>query len=338
MGWKGILGFNHGVVQAPLGPDISGPELAAAVANAGGIGLLRLPDWPAPDRVRDLIRRTRSLTERPFGAAIVLAFPHEENLRVVLEEKLAVLQVYWGEFPRERVDEAHLAGVKVLHQVGSFEEAAKAKEAGVDGIIVQGCEAGGHVIGQEGLLPLLPRVVDLVSDTDISVIAAGGIVDGRGYAAALALGAQGVCLGTRFLTTEESFAHPLYKKRLIEINCTDYTNVFGRARWPGAPQRVLKTTFYDQWKNLPEQETEENQPIIGHTIIHGVHRDIRRFAGTVPNATTTGDIDSMVMYAGQGVGLITEIIPASEVVKRNGRLVKAPDPMTQVAINGWPGW
>uniref|UniRef100_A0A0E0LW53 Nitronate monooxygenase domain-containing protein n=1 Tax=Oryza punctata TaxID=4537 RepID=A0A0E0LW53_ORYPU len=317
MGWKGILGFDYGIVQAPLGPDISGPELAAAVANAGAIGLLRLPEWPAPDYVRDLIRKTRSLTEKQFGAAIVLAsFPHEENLRVVLEEKLAVLQVYWGDFPRERVDEAHLAGVKVLHQVGSFEEAAKAKEAGVDGIIVQGREAGGHVIGQEGLLPLLPRVVDLVSDTGISVIAAGGIVDGRGYAAALALGAQGVCLGTRFLASEESFAHPLYKKRLIEMNCTDYTNVFGRARWPGAPQRVLKTTFYDQWKNLPEEETEENQPIIGHTIIHGVHRDIRRFAGTVPNVTTTGDIDSMVMYAGQGVGLITEIIPASEVVKR----------------------
>uniref|UniRef100_A0A0D9X932 Uncharacterized protein n=1 Tax=Leersia perrieri TaxID=77586 RepID=A0A0D9X932_9ORYZ len=312
MGWKGTLGFDYGVVQAPLGPDISGPELAAAVANAGGIGLLRLPDWPAPDHVRELIRKTRGLTEKSFGAAIVLAFPHEENLRVVLEEKLAVLQVYWGEFPRERVDEAHLAGVKVLHQVGNLEEAVKAKEAGVDAIIVQGREAGGH----EGLLPLLPRVVDLVSDSCTSVIAAGGIVDGRGYAAALALGAQGICLGTRFLASEESFAHPLYKKRLIEMNCTDYTNVFGRARWPGAPQRVLKTTFYDQWKNLPDQETEENQPIIGHSIIHGVHKDIRRFAGTVPNATTTGDIDSMVMYAGQGVGLITEIIPASEVVKR----------------------
>uniref|UniRef100_A0A8R7P7H9 Nitronate monooxygenase n=1 Tax=Triticum urartu TaxID=4572 RepID=A0A8R7P7H9_TRIUA len=148
MGWKGVLGFDYGVVQAPLGPDISGPELAAAVANAGAIGLLRLPDWPAPDHVRGLIQRTRSLTEKPFGAAIVLAFPHEENLRVVLEEKLAVLQVYWGEFPKERVDEAHRAGVKVLHQVGNLEEAAKAKEAGVDGIIVQGREAGGHVIGQ----------------------------------------------------------------------------------------------------------------------------------------------------------------------------------------------
>ncbi|KAM0899093.1 hypothetical protein ACQ4PT_021526 [Festuca glaucescens] len=316
MGWKGILGFDYGVVQAPLGPDISGPELAAAVANAGGIGLLRLPDWPAPDHVRELIRRTRSLTERPFGAAIALPFPHEENLRVVLEEKLAMLQVYWGEFPKERVDEAHRAGVKVLHQIGSIEEAVKAKEAGVDGIIVQGREAGGHVIGQEGLLPLLPRVVDLVSDSATLVIAAGGVVDGRGYAAALALGAHAVCLGTRFVATEESFAHPLYKKKLIEMNCTDYTNVFGRARWPGAPQRVLKTPFYVEWKNLPDHETEETQPIIGHSIIHGVHKDVRRFAGTVPNATTIGDINSMAMYAGQGVGLITEIIPAGEVVKR----------------------
>jgi len=113
-------------------------------------------------------------------------------------------------------------------------------------------------------------VVDLVSDSNVLVIAAGGIVDGRGYAAALALGAHGVCLGTRFVATEESFAHPLYKKRLIEMNCTDYTNVFGRARWPGAPHRVLKTPFYVEWKNLPDHETEENQPIIGHSIIHGV--------------------------------------------------------------------
>jgi len=204
-------------VQAPLGPDISGPELAAAVANAGAIGLLRLPDWPAPDRVRELIWKTRSLTSRPFGAAIVLAFPHEENLRVVLEEKLAVLQVYWGEFPRERVEEAHRAGVKVLHQVGSLEEAAKAKEAGVDGIIVQGREAGGHVIGQEGLFPLLPRVVDLVSDSGIPVIAAGGIVNGRGYVAALALGAQGVCLGTRYFLGLLYFYLRIYENRAFYL-------------------------------------------------------------------------------------------------------------------------
>ncbi|RLM62272.1 hypothetical protein C2845_PM14G17400 [Panicum miliaceum] len=317
-GWRGVL------VQAPFGPDISGPELAAAVANAGAIGLIRLPDFPATDYVRELIRKTTNLTSKPFGAAIVLPFPYDENLTVVLEEKLAVLQVYWGEFPRERVEEAHRAGEGHAsgyakfwqHFVGSLEEAAKAKEAGVDGIIIQGREAGGHVIGQEGLFPLLPRVVDLVSDSGIPVIAAGGIVDGRSYVAALALGAQGVCLGTRFLATEESFAHPIYKENLIEMSRTDYTNVFGRARWSYAPHRILETPFYSGWKNLPDQETEENQPIIGQSIIHGVHNDIHQFAGAAPNATATGHVSSMVMYAGQGVGLITEIIPAGEVVQR----------------------
>jgi len=119
------------------------------------------------------------------------------------------------------------------------------------------------------------------------------------------------------VATEESFAHPIYKKKLIEMSRTDYTNVFGRARWPDAPQRVLETPFYAGWKNnLSDHETEESQPIIGHSIIHGMHKDIRRFAGTVPSATATGDVESMAMYAGQGVGLITEILPAGEVVKR----------------------
>jgi NAD(P)H-dependent flavin oxidoreductase YrpB (nitropropane dioxygenase family) len=148
----------------------------------------------------------------------------------------------------------------------------------------------------------LPRVVDLVADSGIAVIAAGGIVDARGYVAALALGAQGVCLGTRylsvpcsfpsllltlqafkknahieyslsfrFLATEESFAHPLYKQRLLEINRTDYTDVFGRARWPDAPHRVLETPFYVELKKkLSDHRTEENQPIIGQSIIHGM--------------------------------------------------------------------
>ncbi|XP_073007104.1 uncharacterized protein [Typha latifolia] len=316
MGWRGILGFDYGIVQAPLGPDISGPELVAAVANSGAIGLLRAPDWESPDYLRKLIQRTRTLTSKPFGVAIALPFPHEENVKVILEEKVAILQVYWGEYPRELVDEAHRAGVKVLHQVGCFGDAEKAKKAGVDGLIVQGREAGGHVIGQEGLVAFLPRVVDLVSDCNIPVIAAGGIVDARGYLAALALGAKGVSLGTRFLATAESFAHPLYKQKLIELDETEYTNIFGRSRWPGAPHRVLQTPFFSEWKHLPEQESENNQPVIGHSIIHGVQKEIRRFAGTVPNATTTGDIDSMVMYAGQGVGLIKEILPAGEVVKR----------------------
>ncbi|KAL2460417.1 Aldolase-type TIM barrel family protein [Abeliophyllum distichum] len=180
MGWRGILGFEYGIVQAPLGPDISGPELVAAVANAGGLGLLRAPDWEAPDHLRELIRKTRTMTDKPFGVGVILAFPHKENIRAILDEKVAVLQLYWGECSEDLVLEAHQAGVKVVPQVGSFEEAKKAVDVGVDAIMVQGVEAGGHVIGQDSLFTLLPRVVDLVHNRDIPVIATGGIV-GRAW-------------------------------------------------------------------------------------------------------------------------------------------------------------
>lgn len=316
MGWKGFLGFEYGIVQAPLGPDISGPELVAAVANAGGLGLLRAPDWECPDYLRGLIKKTRTLTDKPFGIGVVLAFPHKENLKAILDEKVAVLQVYWGECTKELVQEAHSAGVMVVPQIGSYQDAKIAIDAGADAIIVQGREAGGHVIGQESLFSLLPRVVDLVGDKNIPVIAAGALVDARGYVAALALGAQGISLGTRFLATEESYAHPEYKRKLIELEETEYTDVFGRARWPKAPHRVLKTPFFNTHKYLPANEDETDKPIIGHSTIHGMEKDIRLFAGTVPNLTATGDIERMAMYAGQGVGLIKEILPAGEVVKR----------------------
>ncbi|KAF3632132.1 putative UDP-glycosyltransferase 85A5-like [Capsicum annuum] len=295
MGWKGILGFEYGIVQAPLGPDISSPHLVAAVANSGALGFLRVPDWEDPDYVRELIRKTRTLTNKPFGIGVILAFPHKENVKAILDEKVAVLQLYWGECSKELVLEAHKAGVKVVPQIGSYEEAKRAADAGVDAIIVQ---------------------VDLVRGRDLVVIAAGGIVDERGYVAALALGAQGVSLGTRFLATEESYAHPTYKRKLIEFDQTEYTDIFGRARWPGAPHRVLATPFFMEWKELPNHENESNQPVIGRTIIHGREREVRRFAGTVPNATTTGDIESMAMYAGQSIGLIKEILPAGEVINR----------------------
>ncbi|KAG0499590.1 hypothetical protein HPP92_004281 [Vanilla planifolia] len=291
MGWRGILGFEYGIIQGPLGPDISSPELVSAVANAGAIGTLRAPDWEAPEYVRELIGQTRALTNKQFGICVVLAFPHKKNIKVILEEKVSFLLVSWGEYPRELVSEAHDAGVKIIHQVGCVEDASKAIDAGVDAIIVQSREAGGHVLGQDGLMTLIPRVVDLAANKDIPVIAAGGIVDSRGYVAALALGAHGICLGTRFVATVESFAHPLYKSKLVEYEKTD-------------------------WRHLPADENEDNQPVIGHSKIHGMCKEIKLLAGTVPNATTTGDIESMVMYAGAGVGLIHDILPAAEVINR----------------------
>ncbi|XVF68066.1 hypothetical protein PTKIN_Ptkin10aG0173400 [Pterospermum kingtungense] len=329
MGWRGILGFEYGIVLAPMG-YVAGPELVAAVANAGGLGLLRGPDWESPEYLKELIRKTRKLTDKPFGVGVLLLFPHKENIKAVLEEKVAVLQVFGGECPKELVIDAHNAGVKVVPQVGSIEEVKKAIDVGVDAIIVQGHEAGGHVAGQEGLISLLPRVVDLVGDRDIPIVAAGGIVDARGYVAALALGAKGICMGTRFLATHESYAHPTYKRKLIEYDKTEYTDVFGRAAWP-APHRVLQTPFFCDWKSLPEHENETNQPIIARSIIHGVEMEIPRFDISIPNPTTTGEIESMALYAGSGVGLIKEILPAEEVVKR---LVEGAQRLIQQRFGG----
>eukprot|EP00249_Psilotum_nudum_P002624 c15741_g1_i1 orf=457-1506(-) len=318
MGWGGFLGVEYGIVQAPLGPDISGPPLVAAVANAGGLGLLRAPDEDRPDLVKELISQTRKLTDKPFGIGVILDFPHRENVKAILEGKVPVMHVSWGDYPKELVDEAHAAGVKVIHQVGSVEAAEKAAAAGVDAVVIQGIEAGGHVMGQLGLIVLLPRVAEVLRGMDISIIAAGGIVDARGYVAALALGAHGICLGTRFVATHESHAHSLYKQKIVQASekDTEYTNLFGRARWPGAPHRVIKSPFYERWKHvLRHDENELNQPVLGQTMIYGQIKDVPCFSGVVPNVTTTGDVESMVMYAGEGLGLINEVLPAAEIVR-----------------------
>ncbi|KAL3701519.1 hypothetical protein R1sor_019541 [Riccia sorocarpa] len=316
----GFLGAQHAILQAPLGPDLSCPELVAAVSNAGGMGFLRAPDQDRTDIVKKLIQRTRELTERPFGIGVVLAFPlPEKTFRLILEEKVTALWVFWGHFPAEKVDECHQAGVKVIHQVGSVDEAVKAAQAGVDAIVVQGVEAGGHVRSEVPLLVLLPAVVDALKSQgyNIPIVAAGGIVDARGYVAALALGAQGVCLGTRFVATPECIAHPLYKKKMVEagVSDTEYTDVYGRLRWR-APHRVIRTPFHEQCKNeLPADGTESGQPVIGRTTIYDRDEDVPKFSGKVPNSSTSGDVESMAMYAGTGVGLIHEIIPAASVVK-----------------------
>ncbi|KAK8665425.1 hypothetical protein V6N13_005593 [Hibiscus sabdariffa] len=309
--------------------DIAGPELVAAVANAGGLALLHAPDWESPEQTKELIRKTRELTDKPFGVGVLLPFTHRDNIKAILQEKVAVLQVAWGECSKEFVSEAHNAGVKVVPQVGSVEEAKKVIDAGVDAIIVQGQEAGGHILGKDGLISLLPRVVDVVGDRDIPVIAAGGIVDARGYVAALALGAKGICMGTRFLATQESYAHPTYKQKLIEHDETEYTDLFGRALWP-APHRVLLTPFVRDWKSLPAHENETNQPVIARSLIHGVETEIQRFSASDPNPTTTGEIENMALYAGESVGLIKEILPAGEVVKR---LVEGAQRLIQQMFN-----
>jgi enoyl-[acyl-carrier protein] reductase II len=309
-----VLGIEFPIISAPMGPDLTGPDLVSAVSGAGGLGLMQAQLSPPAD-FREQIRRVRKATDKPFGVNFILALPHEEDLEVCLEEHVPVVSFFWGDAARY-VERVHGAGSKVFLQVGSVEAARRAAAAGVDIIIAQGTEAGGHVEGEVATMALVPRIVDAVAP--LPVAAAGGIADARGVVAALALGAEAVVLGTRFLATHEANAHPQYKRKLIEAAETDTvrTILFGHG-WPNAPHRTLRTRFVEQWlgNESRAQESRLDEPVIGKTWIAEQEIPIQRFMSFPPSAQVTGDIDSMALLAGQAVGLVNEIKPAAIVVQ-----------------------
>src|SRR5262249_27578113 len=188
---------------------------------------------------------------------------------VCLEERVPILSLFWGD-PTPYVGRAHAAGTKVFHQVGSVADAQRAAAAGVDVIVAQGAEAGGHVAGGVSTLALVPRVVDAVAPRPVA--AAGGIGDARGVVAVLALGAQAAVLGTRFLASTESHAHPHYKEKVLAANEGDTvrTILFGHG-WPNAPHRALRTAFVEEWlgREARGQESRPDEPVVGRTGIGG---------------------------------------------------------------------
>jgi nitronate monooxygenase len=309
-----LLGIEHPIIAAPMGPDLTGPEFVAAVSNAGGLGILQAQLAPPPLFRKD-IQRVRELTDKPFGVNLLLHFPVEEQVAICVEERVPIVSFFWGD-PAPHVDRIHATGMKVFHQVGSVIEAQRAAKAGVDVIIAQGVEAGGHIVGEVSTLALVPRVVDVVAPRPVA--AAGGIADGRGIVAALALGAQAAVIGTRFLASNECRAHPYYKEKLIAANEGDTvrTTLFGFG-WPNAPHRTLRTKFVDEWlgREARGQESRPDEPVIGQTVIGGQTMPLLRFMGFPPNIHATGDIESMDLLAGQGVGLVREIEPAGDIVR-----------------------
>jgi nitronate monooxygenase len=190
-----LLGIEFPILCAPKGPDVSGPELVAAVSNARGLGSVQAQLHPPP-LLRQAIQQVRERTDKPFGVNLILHFPCEEGVTVCIEERVPVLSFFWGD-PAPYVARVHNASGKVCHQVGSVAAAQQSAQAGVDVVIALGVEAGGHVAGEVTTMALVPRIVDAVAP--IPVVAAGGIADARGLVAALALGAEAVALGTRFL-------------------------------------------------------------------------------------------------------------------------------------------
>lgn len=284
------LGIEVPIIQAPLGGAV-GPTLAAAVSNAGGLGML-VP-WRADlDTVRRQIRETRELTGRPFGVNLNLDFPQEERLAVCLEERVPVISFFWRD-PSPLISRAKAGGAAVLHSVGSVAEARRAVDCGVDVVVAQGWEAGGHVRGTVATLPLVPSVIDAVAPTP--VVAAGGIADGRGLAAVLALGADAAWIGTRFLASTEAAIHPHSRERVLQASAADTVyleNLFDRG-WENAPHRVLRNRTVEQWEAAGRPAFGQ-RPGEGEAIARSsAGAPVVRYQAHTPGAGTEGEIEEL---------------------------------------------
>ncbi len=299
-------------MQAPVAGAAT-PRLAGEVSRAGGLGSLGA-SWTEPDVLRERIRSIGRMTDRPFCVNLVLDFEQDERLEVAVEERAPIVSFSFGLRP-ELIARARAAGTRVLVQVGSADAARAAADAGADALIVQGVEAGGHIQSVVGLLPLLAEARRAVA---LPLLAAGGIGDPASARAALATGVEAVVMGTRFLASDESDAHPRYKARLVQAQARDtaLTELFD-VGWPASPHRVLRNSTYERWEAAGSPLSGQ-RPGEGEEITSG----IPRYAANLPLAGMEGDVEAMAMYAGQSVGAITEVEPAAAIVERFGSALR----------------
>lgn len=288
-----ILGIEKPIFQGGMA-WIADARLAAAVSNAGGLGLISSIN-AGTEAVREEIRKARRLTGKPFGINIMLAAPNAADIAaLVVEEGIGIVTTGAGS-PAPYMEAWKAAGIRVIPVVASVAYAIKMQELGATAVIAEGAESGGHV-GDTHTMALVPQVVDAVS---IPVLAAGGIFDGRGAAAAFMLGACGVQVGTRFLSAEECCVHPVYKERLIKASDIG-TMVTGKSL--GDAVRSLKTPFTKQFAKMEAQ---------------GVSADeIRAFGtGSLRKAVFEGDLSGGSFLAGEVAGMVTRIEPAAAIVE-----------------------
>ncbi len=294
-----LFGVEHPILNAPMGGGDAPGRLAAAVSEAGGLGMIGGTAMGGAPWLRDEIRHARASTARPFGVGFITHLPGADELtRVALDEGVGVIAHSFGD-PSPYVEPAHRAGAKVICQVRTLDEARRAADAGVDAITAQGTEAGGHT-GTISTLPLVPAVVDEVAP--IPVIAAGGIGDGRGIAAAFLLGAEGVWLGTVFLATPEAGVPDAYKDRVVHagIHDTVLTSVFDIAMgipWPdGVAGRAIRNRFTDRW--------------------HGHEDELRGSVREHPMTGSPADAEQTALYAGPSARFVARMEPAGAVLRR----------------------
>lgn len=298
-----MLGMETPVLLGGMG-SIYSPDLVAAVSNAGGLGAMGCHRLD-PDRVHDATAAIRARTSRNFALNFLLFEAREDSFTAALRERPAVIALAWPRVDQDiksYVERAHDAGCKVTFMAGGVPEAMRAAEAGADVIIAQGTEGGGHV-GWVASMALVPMVVDAVAP--VPVVAAGGFADGRGLAAALALGAEGILLGTRFLASEESPLHANFRQAIVDSDghdtvLTEIPDIASATVWPGAMSRARRNRFIRRWAGR-EWALRQDQAAAQ--------------AGVVA-ARKSGDIEEGSLSMGQDAGLITDIPPAGEIVRR----------------------
>jgi len=298
-----LLGVEHPVMLAGMG-GVSYSALVAAVSAAGGFGCLGASTM-GNEKMAQEIAAVRAATDKPFGVDLLTAMPGgmQAQVELVIEGGATAFVAGLG-VPSEAIAQCHRNGVLVVSMCGKVAHAVRAVEAGCDLVVAQGTEAGGHT-GQVASFPLIPQIVDAVGDR-VPVVAAGGIFDGRGLAAALALGADGIWVGTRFIATPEARGVRGYKDRLLEAH-EDETTV--TRAYSGKTMRVVRNSLTDHFEAHPE-ELQKFPDQLGIAYNSG----IMHLGG---DSSTEGvEVDRECYPAGQGVGAIDELIPAAELVRR----------------------
>ena len=297
-----LVGCRVPIQQAGMG-GVATPELAAAVADAGAVGMVTMPMVPAAD-VEVALDALIGQTTGTVGMNFLMPFLDLAAVEVAAS-RVRVVEFFYADPDAALVRRVHDGGALAAWQVGSLNEARAAAEAGCDFIVAQGTEAGGHVRGQVSLLPLLDGVLDAV---DIPVVAAGGIGTARCMAAVLAAGASGVRVGTRFVATHEANAHPTYVDALLRASAGDtvLTTAFS-VMWPDAPHRVLRSCVH-----AAEAVKDD---VVGEMSIGVIRMPVPKFSVPSPSRDTTGIIEAMALYAGESVGAVTAVVSAAEVVR-----------------------
>nr|WP_272906897.1 nitronate monooxygenase [Hyphobacterium sp. SN044] len=308
---------------------VARPDLAAAVSNAGGLGMLGADIAPA-DALRAMVRAVKARTSRPFGVDLLAPMITDAHLDVLAEESVALCVVFWGNPTSEQVARIKDGGTAFWMQVGSVDEARDAQALGAEAIIVQGLEAGGHNRSVATTFNLLPVIRDAVAP--IPVIAAGGICDGRSMAAALALGAEAVWCGTRFLASHEADAHDGYKARVLEAGVEDTisTTLFG-PEMPHQPMRVIRNAATDEWADRVDEALAVTAgQTAGILRTPGGDMPLPRFSAYLPTRDVAGDLDQLCLTAGQSAGKIRTLQTAGDIVRQMSR--DALQTITELAI------